>query len=593
MSETFRHFRHTYCGICFEFYTATDPETKDPFIWISPSSKEYGVSEVVFPEQIDGIPVKGIYGDATPSGFEAGIKKLIIPDSVTAIRECSFRIYDDLEHVVFGENSELTYLGRRAFEGCCSLKEFSFPDGVANLYDRTFWGCVNIEKLHFGKSLKQYTDIARYRDLDNRVLKELSVSEENAEMYSEGNCVFSKSDNSLILGCGRSVIPEREEIRNIEPCAFRNIDFEEGFKIPDNIHIIQGSAFEGATGLCNTFIPKSVRTISSWAFSESDIAALNGGGLTTMGEKAFLRCKHLKKADFGGSGLTKIPSNTFFDCENLSDLTLPDKLSSIDIVAFANCKSLESVSFPESLKEIGTGSFSECVNLKNIKGFEKTGVKSVAKHAFRGCRSLKSFALPAALETIDSYAFAHTNIHEIILPENLTRIASFAFEDCKSLCTVVLPVHGPVKISETALSVCSGNTLNGLLVVVMPGLDTLNIDFVKNVKSNTTLLFGGDVHFAQFTQNKFKLADPSKTLVFIMSKKTSVLLEPLTVDGKSRGTYWDAAEEKSKRSIGKQYKIEYLPEKERSVDDDLEKAKRGHKPPEKESGIKAEEDIAI
>jgi hypothetical protein len=65
----------------------------------------------------------------------------------------------------------------------------------------------------------------------------------------------------------------------------------------------------------------------------------------------------------------------------LTDVTLPEGLTSLDSGAFASCGNMKSVSIPGSVKNIGYGSFANCGNLTKVVCYAEN-VPATKKDAF-------------------------------------------------------------------------------------------------------------------------------------------------------------------------------------------------------------------
>lgn len=79
-------------------------------------------------------------------------------------------------------------------------------------------------------------------------------------------------------------------------------------------------------------------------------------------------------------GVTTINSSLFFDCVNLTSVTLPSSLQEIGNHAFEGCRSLNNIIIPQ-------------------------GLKTVVSRAFYDCSSLPTISLPSSLESIGAMAF--------------------------------------------------------------------------------------------------------------------------------------------------------------------------------------------
>ncbi len=100
--------------------------------------------------------------------------------------------------------------------------------------------------------------------------------------------------------------------------------------------------------------------------------------------------------------ITRISSNAFGNCSNLTEIELPDEITAICERTFDGCLSLKSIAIPNSVTSIGYLAFGYC-GLENIVIPEN--VKFIDNSAFGVCKSLSWIALPKALETIGNYAF--------------------------------------------------------------------------------------------------------------------------------------------------------------------------------------------
>ena len=137
---------------------------------------------------------------------------------------------------------------------------------------------------------------------------------------------------------------------------------------------------------------------------------------------------------------TNTGSYLFYGCPNLSSVTFPDFLNTINDYSFAGCKSLKSIDIPAKVTTIGDGAFRNCSGFKTFT--ISSGVTSIGQYCFAGCISLTSFTFPVNLTNIGNYAFSGcTSIKELIFEhggnENLTigsgasnKLSNSIFYDC-------------------------------------------------------------------------------------------------------------------------------------------------------------------
>ena len=121
------------------------------------------------------------------------------------------------------------------------------------------------------------------------------------------------------------------------------------------------------------------------------------------------------------NGITSIGKYTFNGFDSLINLTIPESVTSIGNSAFENCTSLTSVTISGSVASIGAYAFSSCNNLTNVT--IENGVTSIGEGVFKNCSNLKS----------------------AIIPDSVTSIGRSVFDSCSSLESLTLPFVGECK----------------------------------------------------------------------------------------------------------------------------------------------------
>ena len=99
---------------------------------------------------------------------------------------------------------------------------------------------------------------------------------------------------------------------------------------------------------------------------------------------------------YGGKSSTddvKVP-------EGVTDIVLPNSVTSIGNGAFYGCTSLASITIPNSVTSIGNGAFYSCTSLASIT--IPNSVTSIGNYAFYGCMSLAELWLPLTFDLLTS-----------------------------------------------------------------------------------------------------------------------------------------------------------------------------------------------
>lgn len=115
----------------------------------------------------------------------------------------------------------------------------------------------------------------------------------------------------------------------------------------------------GTTG--KIVIPDGVKTISKNAFMLCKISeVVIPNSVEIIGDSAFGQCEYLKQVFFSpDSKLKEIKSDAFFGCKMLSEITLPDNLSTMRDSVFRG-SGLKHFTFPKYIEYIGNNIFESC-----------------------------------------------------------------------------------------------------------------------------------------------------------------------------------------------------------------------------------------
>lgn len=135
---------------------------------------------------------------------------------------------------------------------------------------------------------------------------------------------------------------------------------------------------------------------------------LNGYTVTIIGDSAFKGCTSLTNVNIPDS-VTSIEDWAFAAC-NLSSLIFGKELKSIGQYAFISNKNLTSVTFNNNLKIIDKYAFSTCISLKKI--IIPDGVKEIGLCAFNKCTELENVTIPDSVTSIGGTAFSNTAIYK-------------------------------------------------------------------------------------------------------------------------------------------------------------------------------------
>lgn len=125
----------------------------------------------------------------------------------------------------------------------------------------------------------------------------------------------------------------------------------------------------------------------------------------------------------------------FYDCDNLTSVTIPGSVTSIGRKAFSGCSSLTSVTIPDSVTNIGYEAFHGCTSLISVT--IPDSVTLLGDNAFSYCKLLTSVTIPDSITSIGGWTFSECrSLTKVIIGNSVTEIDSDAFAYCTSLTSV-------------------------------------------------------------------------------------------------------------------------------------------------------------
>ena len=242
----------------------------------------------------------------------------------------------------------VTVIGNRAFYSCNHLWKVTIPQSVTSIGERAFAACRNLDSVTI-----------------------------NDAATSIGDYAFTECHLKTTLSLGKKITT------------------------------IGDKAFYYCTELGSVTIPQSVTSIGDYAFGECiHLKKLSFGeksfgenietNIQTIGNYAFNHCNDLESVTIPQS-VTSIGREAFRFCNNMKSLAINGAIESMGTGTFAGCISLEKISLGENIKTIGYSAFASCtsINLTNVTIPEN--VTTIRPGTFSFCKHLEYIMLPAGL----------------------------------------------------------------------------------------------------------------------------------------------------------------------------------------------------
>ena len=451
-------------SITLPFVGATKDGTSNTHFGYIFGASDYSSNSYYVPETLKSVVITG-GREIGSNAFRgcSGLTEITIPNSVTSI-------------------------GSSAFYNCSGLTSIIIPDGVTSIGNSAFSGCSGLKGVYI-------TDIAKWCNISfgDPAANPLFYAR---KLYLSGNLV-----TNLVIPNG---------VTKIGSYAFWYCSGLTSITIPNSVTNIGSSAFNGCSGLTSITIPNSVTTIGSYAFSGCSgltsitlpfVGATKDGtsnthfgyifGASDYSSNSYYVPETLKSVVITGG--REIGSNAFRGCSGLTEITIPNSVTSIGSSAFYNCSGLTSIIIPDGVTSIGNSAFSGCSGLKgvyitdiakwcNISFGDSSAnplceaqklylngnlvtnlvipnsVKSIGSYAFFGCPGLTSVTIGDGVTSIGDYAFGGcSGLTSITIPNSVTSIGDYAFWYCSGLTSITI-LSGVTSIGNSAFVGCSGLT---------------------------------------------------------------------------------------------------------------------------------------
>ena len=303
---------------------------------------------------------------------------------------------------------EYNFDGPIAFSGCSGLTSVTIGNSVTRIGSYAFEGCSGLKSITW--NAKNYPAFSSYS---------------SSPFYS-----IRTQITEFIIGEDLTSIPKYMcyEMSNLKSVT-----------IPNSVTSIGMSAFDGCSGLIKVIVP-NIKNWCSIGFGNSTANPLYYAHHLYSDENTEIT--ELIIPD----DMTSIPNYVFSGCSGLTSVTIPNSVSSIGNDAFYNCSGLKKVIVPNidiknwcSIK-FGNLTANPLCYAHHLYSDENTeitelvipdGVTSIGYEALCGCSGLNSVTIPNSVTSIGSYAFFNcSGLTSVTIPNSVTNIGEDAFSGC-------------------------------------------------------------------------------------------------------------------------------------------------------------------
>ncbi|MDR3500981.1 MAG: leucine-rich repeat domain-containing protein [Legionella sp.] len=237
-------------------------------------------------------------------------------------------------------------------------------------------------------------------------------------------------------------------------------------------------------------VPNGVASFGDFAFKKAtNLTQIDiPEWVTSIDDDVFANCTLLVRMIIPNS-VTEMGPSVFDNCTSLEQITISEAITIIEFHTFKGCKSLKQVNIPGKVNSIGLGAFSGCASLEQV--ILPDMLTSLGDSVFWQCISLKRMDIPRGVSAIEDTTFyGCTSLSQVTIPDTVKFIGVSAFNGCTSLTKMSIP--GSVNfIRRGAFYNCT--SLNHMVIAY--GLTAIGETVFKNCSSLTEIVIPGSVTF--------------------------------------------------------------------------------------------------
>ncbi len=272
--------------------------------------------------------------------------------------ECDY--YKKEATLVYVDSSVTNLVIPEFYDGCVVTTISS------KLHSRTYNNCVEAETVFIPSTVTTIEENA-FKGCDN--LKTV-IFDTNSQIQNIGIGAFADC-----LALVSVKLPE--SIQCIDEYAFLRCPLLSSINIPSNTKKISTGAFADCQNLRNIGLNEGLEIIEDDAFKGCALETVNiPQSVKKIGQGLFAYCENLIVVS---GELNEVPDDIFYNCTNLTYVTLSDNIKEIGSSAFYGTK-IVSIKIPTQVNRIKSEAFQNCTNLQKV--YFLTDPQSIAQDSF-------------------------------------------------------------------------------------------------------------------------------------------------------------------------------------------------------------------
>ena len=409
------------------------------------------------------------------------LSAITIPSSVTTIESNAFTHCDSITAItlpgglrtmgdaVCSQMAKLTtatvsggvtYLSNYAFNDCPSLKTITLPNTVKSIGICAFRYDTALKDVYFNGSVTQWTSIQIAGEGNSALYNaDVHCTGLSAPTVTGGNDAQGRPTLkwNAVTGAAkyevyraRSLNGDYIKYSTVTGTSYTNISYiENGNTYYYKVRALKSDGTAGAWSsiVSVTYRKPAAAAVASGKCGDSAKWKLDAAGTLTISGSG-------KTWDFIDEDWNA--NAPWYDVSlrlRIKKVVVEKGITYVGTWAFYDCSEMTSVSLPTTLETMGASVFQDCTSLTSVT--IPDGVTFISGDFFRGCTSLKSVTLPDSLRETGGCTFMYcTSLTSVRLPATLLSISWQMFKDCKSLTSLTIP-RSVVNVQQDAFSGCT------------------------------------------------------------------------------------------------------------------------------------------
>ncbi len=430
------------------------------------------------------------------------VTSIEIPNGITEIGEYQFCGFNNVTSITIPNS--VTSIGKYAFEDCSSLTsvyyEGSIEDWINNpLTGEMFFSTTNSNHFYFRNTSNEWEEVIHLEI-------PISIEKIGTNKFYEFNNIVSMTlsnsvnsiENNAFSGCSKLV-----EVYNLS-----------------NLNITTGSSDNGSIGYYAKVIHTTLEEESRLIEKDNYIFIKDNDNKYYLVSYRGVDTELVLPNDIESN--YEINQYAFKGCQNLTSITIPNKVTRVGISAFDMCIGLTSIFYEDSI---------EAWCKIELKDSILTEAIPFPKHFYiknnNEWEEVIHLEIPNSIEEIGYYQFfGFNNIVSITLPDSVLNIKETAFENCYRLVEI---------FNQSNLTIIAGGTGNGSVgkyaKVVHSSMESNliekdNFQFIKDEKNKyhlisykgteTELVLPNDIEGSSYTIESLAFNDCSNITSIII-----------------------------------------------------------------------------